>query len=153
MTLAGIAMIRHVESNVLPQLDACILDAAIDVRCIQDGVTCEFNVTTIELNPLGPGCVWGLVDWEHDSCWLLGREPPPGPNQTCDSHGGETCSIIIEQEGRNSVVRFTKESPRGLCMGGLAHMPPDYMMVVHERMGIEELLEKERLKRLAKRQE
>merc|ERR1712100_524772 len=96
---------------------------------------------TIELNPLGPGCVWGLVDWQHDSDWLLGRTPIPDESRTSDTHGGEARSIVVDLVEK-CVVRFTAETPPGLSMGGLAHMPPEYMLVMFESMGLDRVLNK-----------
>ena len=64
-----------IEEEVLPALDNAIRDAAVDVQCVPvaGGQKSHpvFTVRVIEINPLGPGTVWGHLEWEKDKQWLL----------------------------------------------------------------------------------
>ncbi len=66
------AMALCVERQVLPLLGEDIWDAAVDVQCVpHPSHPLSFAVRIIEVNPLGPGSVWGHLHWERDKMWLL----------------------------------------------------------------------------------
>lgn len=70
----------------LPTLPESVSDAAIDVQCVPCS-SGRFLVRLIEVNPLGPGTVWGTVSWEQDSMWLLGKQPIPQSSVRKDTQG------------------------------------------------------------------
>ena len=123
-----------------------------------------FEIKFIETNPLGPGTVWGHLHWETDQSWLLfppghGRNtsllPPRG--QITDTQGGErtvlwnSCTLPSKKSHREEsdgcvddgdcicVVMYTSRHPVGMVWGGLAHIPPDYMLVIWEKWKLEEV--------------
>eukprot|EP00656_Telonema_subtile_P001944 TRINITY_DN10843_c0_g1_i1.p1 TRINITY_DN10843_c0_g1~~TRINITY_DN10843_c0_g1_i1.p1 ORF type:complete len:352 (-),score=58.52 TRINITY_DN10843_c0_g1_i1:55-1110(-) len=139
MADAGQACVDFV-MRALPSLPAGVVDVAVDVRCIEAGE--GFEVSLIEVNPLGPGCVWGVVDWDKDQHWLMGRSPLPAPKTCADSEGNVT-QYVLSRDGA-VLVGFTSEHARGFTMGGLSHMPAAYMAVLNELWELERLFERER---------
>ena len=133
-------------NQLLPTLPEGVCDVALDVRCIpvaaaQNG-SCKFNVSLIEVNPLGPGCVWGVVDWNRDKDWLLGKSNLPALTLPCsrpDTTGNVT-DYIWDSEGK-VMVAFTSAHAAGCEMGGLAHMPPEFLIEVHEAWELKQIFE------------
>jgi hypothetical protein len=116
-----------------------ILDAAIDIQCVPMSDE-SFQIRIIEINPLGPGCVWGTLNWDIDKDWLLGKEMLPTSRVVRDSNGGETtyqiCTLINEnsefEEQGSFIIAYTSAHPKGLSLGALSHMPPEYMLELWE---------------------
>lgn len=125
---------------LLPSLPGGVEDVAIDVRCVPRGAG-GFKVSLIEVNPLGPGCVWGTLYWDHHCDWLLGRCPPPFqiPSSTGDNEGNSTAYVLDSE--REVVVAFTSSHARGFTMGGLSHMPAGFLMELHEAWGLGRLMD------------
>jgi hypothetical protein len=161
------AMVSHLNAHYLPGVPPALLDLAVDVQCIPvaspDGPTAAglpaFEVRLIEVNPLGPGTVWGHLSWERDRPWLLfppgtGGDPSLLPAQGCfsDTQGGERTvlwhshespvSADLSEGGQEQclcVAMFTSRHPVGMVWGALAHIPPDYLLIVWEKWRLEEL--------------
>ena len=140
---AGAACVELVES-LLPSLPSSIVDLAVDVRCLQRPDRSGFDVSLIELNPLGPGCVWGVVDWARDRDWLLGKTAPPfNVPRTIRDNVGNVTQCVPSLRGE-AMVRFTSEHAPGFSMGGLAHIPAPFLIILYELWGLDRLLERER---------
>jgi hypothetical protein len=142
------------DDEVLPTLPADVFDVAADIQCVtippmRATDSYSFRVKLIELNPLGPGSVWGLLNWDTDSAWLLGNAALPAPWQRSDTAGGENKSVLCAQQrsaqsiqqSRNNLFLFayTSRHPAGLNLGALAHVPPDYMLELWKMWKIEKL--------------
>ena len=151
-------------SEQLKALPEGVVDAAIDVRCVPcvDGEgkrgsgegkaasAAVYDVSLIEVNPLGPGCVWGTVDWDHDKEWLLGRSPPPPEGHTSDQMANTCVTLHVPHgsgDGWPVVVRFTGSHASGVYMGGLAHMPPAYLAALFEDWALTPVFEADERRR------
>ena len=66
----------------------------------------KFDVSVIEVNPLGPGCVWGVFDWDCDKEWLLGRTECTRPARTIVSGGNATDYLRV------AACLYSRDSPR-----------------------------------------
>jgi len=137
MPAAGSACSLFVQS-LMPSLPGGVQDVAVDVRCIlEEG---QFNLSLIEVNPLGPGCVWGTLYWEHDREWLLGRSPVPlDLPRSVEDAAGNTTQYVMD-EANKVVVAFTSEHAKGFSMGGLAHMPAPFLLEMHDAWGLDRLV-------------
>jgi hypothetical protein len=154
------AISDYLHEHFLPSLSSDILDLAVDLQCIpRDHNPTEFEIKFIETNPLGPGTVWGHLHWETDQPWLLFPDgeghntsllPPTG--RICDTQGGERTVLWIPSPGQSfggsggrdedrcvCVVMYTSRHPVGMVWGGLAHIPPDYMLLIWEKWKLQEL--------------
>jgi len=141
MPSAVVSIADYVRLRVLPTLPDNILDVAVDLRCLRVDELWEIDL--IELNPLGPGCVWGVMDWKSDKDWLLGRAPPPQPEEVRDSVGGALRSLLVPGPGPDCppvVARFTSQHPLGLTMGGLAHMGNEMLLVLFTAWDVERVI-------------
>ena len=91
-----------------------------------------------------PAACGGVLDWERDRNWLLGNEalPPFGlPYTRRDNMGNETRIVAVDQGHEvMPLVAFTSVHAAGFSMGGLAHMPAEYLVELHESWGLEQLL-------------
>lgn len=149
MPFAIEAIIDFLQNKFLPMLSSQILDLAVDVQCLPV-LPQQYEIKFIETNPLGPGTVWGHLSWDTDRCWLLfdpqDEQNPtilPPQTQISDTQGGER--RILWQRPPNQrcvcVVLYTTCHPRGMVWGALAHIPPDYMLIIWKKWRLEELQE------------
>lgn len=153
MSDAAIAMADTIYNNVLPRLPESIIDAAIDLQCVLSPPLgdrkIDFDVIIIEVNPLGPGTVWGTLDWAYDSPWLLGKEELPqscirrnnlGEETTREQTkfqvrnkvlGDELNHVSYEKISVNCVLSFiSSKTCLGLTHSAIAHIPADYMLIL-----------------------
>ena len=139
MAPAAQAMARFVAA-LLPSVDA--IDVAVDVQCVPSGAQQGvFDVRLIEVNPFGPGCVWGVFDWAKDRHWLQGREEVPDSFSIEDTAGGCTAYTRVLEGADAFLVGFVRRHPLGFVFGGLAHMDVAYFAEIHQMWGLEELLQ------------
>lgn len=144
-------IVTYLYHDFLPSLSQDILDVAVDVQCIPSNSSKQFEIKFIETNPLGPGTVWGHLSWDGDRSWLL-FDPQDAQNVSIlpseavipDSQGGERrVQWYHPADGCVCVVLYTSRHPLGMLWGALAHIPPDYMLVLWEKWRLEELQEAE----------
>jgi hypothetical protein len=131
------AMARCVEEEIIPTLDASIIDAAVDIQCVpantsENGVIghnlSHFAVSVIEVNPLGPGTVWGHLHWESDKRWLLGdnfevnaeaeQEGEDGDSSGVHSRGA--CILprprrVLDSAGNEKIVQWYRRTLSSHC--------------------------------------
>ena len=150
---AADAICRLLNDEVFPTLPVDVFDVAADVQCVAIPPVhitdpYSFRVKLIELNPLGPGSVWGQLDWDTDSSWLLGSGALPSPCQRSDTAGGENKRVLCAQQrhapgspqsDKLFIFAYTSRHPLGLNLGALAHVPPDYMLELWKMWKIEKL--------------
>ena len=143
--VAATSIAFDIVNYFIPQMADGVSDVAVDVQCVpEDPDNVSFTVRRIEVNPLGPGTVWGTLDWQNDSTWLLGKVCPPESSVRRDTQGEklvrELMNLVVSPaspgSGRETVacvVTYIAQKPcLGVCNSALAHMPPDYMLVLWE---------------------
>ena len=126
MPRAGAACAAFVRDSVMPDLPHDVVDAAIDVSCTAKATPreegrpiAEFDVSLIEVNPLGPGCIWGVLNWDRDRHWLLAQQ---GDGKATPPHFAD-CPLLgnSRQDNTGNVWQYMAASS---THGGSSEAPP-----------------------------